>query len=151
MAKRAAVSKARKTTQRRCTPVCDIDHPARQPFQAAVEITLPDGTGGQNGFVTVPAQKRLVIEYVSGEAFMPTGQKCVFSVITTIGGASTGARHYLDSDAMGKFGAPDYFRAGQVVRLYADPKTTVMLRADRDLAVGSATARMSISGHLIDV
>ena len=82
---------------------------------------------------------------------MPTGQKCLFSVITTIGGAPTGTRHYLDSDAMGKFGAPDYFRAGQVVRLYADSGTTVMLRADRDLATGNATARMSISGHLIDV
>lgn len=90
--------------------------PSRQPFQAAVDISMPAGFGGQNGFVTVPAKKRLVIEYVSGEAFMPTGQKCLFSVITTIGGAATGTRHYLDTDAMGTFGAPDYFRAGQVVR-----------------------------------
>jgi hypothetical protein len=128
-----------------------MDNPARQPFQAAVEITMPDGTEGQNGFVTVPAKKRLVIEYASGEAFVPTGQKAVFSVFTTIGGAPTGTQHYLHTDAMGNFGAPDYFRAGQVVRLYADPGTTVMLRADRDLATGSALARMSISGHLVNV
>lgn len=145
------MKKTKPTKPQKCTPVCDVDNPARQPFQAAVEITMPAGTGGQNGFVTVPANKRLVIEYASGEAFMPTGQKCLFSVITTIGGASTGTRHYLDSDALGKFGAPDYFRAGQVVRLYADPKTTVMLRADRDIATGTATARMSISGYLVDV
>ncbi len=144
-------TKRAKPKPQKCTPVCDVDNPARQPFQAAVEISMPDGTGGQNGFVTVPANKRLVIEYASGEAFMPTGQKCLFSVITTIGGASTGTRHYLDSDALGKFGAPDYFRAGQVVRLYADPKTTVMLRADRDVATGTATARMSISGYLVDL
>ncbi len=52
---------------------------------------------------------------------------------------------------MGKFGAPDYFRAGQVVRLYADPGTTVMLRADRDIAAGEGLARMSVSGHLVAV
>jgi hypothetical protein len=144
------MKKAKAIRRRKCTPVCDVDNPVRQPFQAAVEIDMPAGTGGQNGFVTVPTGKRLVIEYASGEAFIPTGQKCLFSVITTIGGAPTGTRHYLDSDAMGKFGAPDYFRAGQVVRLYADPKTTVMLRVDRDIATGDATARMSISGYLVD-
>ncbi len=116
-----------------------------------MEITLPSGTGGQNGFVTVPAKKRLVIEYASGEAFVPTGQKVLFSVITTIGGATTGTRHYLDTDALGSFGAPDYFRAGQLVRLYADPGTTVMLRAIRDVATGDALARMSISGYLVNV
>lgn len=42
------------------------------------------------------------------------------------------------------------FRAGQVVRLHAHPKTTVMLRADRDIAEGDATARISISGYLVD-
>jgi hypothetical protein len=52
---------------------------------------------------------------------------------------------------MGKFGTPDYFRAGQVVRLYADPGTTVMLRADRDIAVGDGLVRMSVSGHFVDV
>ena len=143
--------KPKPTPQPKCTPVCDLDNPARQPFQAAVEITMPNGTEGQNGFVTVPAKKHLVIEYASGEAFVPTGQKALFSVITTIGGAPTGTRHYLDTDAMGKFGAPDYFRAGQVVRLYADPGTTVMLRAERDFATGDALARISISGYLVNV
>jgi hypothetical protein len=37
------------------------------------------------------------------------------------------------------------------VRLYADPKTTVMLRADRDSDLGNALARMSLSGYLVDV
>ena len=66
----------------KCTPTCDVDNPAKQPFQAAVEIKLPPGTGGENGFVQVPKGKRLVIEYASGEGFLPTGQKCLFSVIT---------------------------------------------------------------------
>ncbi len=122
-----------------------------QPFQAAVEIKLPNGFGGENGFVAVPKGKRLVIEYVSGEAFLPTGQKGLFSVIVSLQGQTTGTRHYLASTPMGKFGAPDYFRAGQVVRLYADPGTTVMLRIDRDIATGEGLARMSLSGHLVDM
>src|SRR5262249_54967429 len=95
--------------------------------------------------------KRLEIEYASGEAFLPTGQKGLFSVITTLAGETTGIRHYLDSDALGNFGAPDYFRAGQVVRLYADPGTVVMLRVDRDRPTGAGLAGMSISGRLAAV
>ena len=134
-----------------CTPVCDVDNPETHPFQAAVELSLPQGTGGQNGFVQVPAGKRLVIEYASGVGFLPAGQKCLFSVITSLQGQQTGTSHYLESTTVGKFGAPDCFLAGQVVRLYADPETTVMLRADRDLATGQGTVRMSVSGHLVDV
>jgi hypothetical protein len=121
------------------------------PFQTSVDLNLPVGAGGQNASFQVPAGKRLVIEYVSGEAFMPTGQKCLFSIFTSLAGQSTPTRHLLETVSFGKFGAPDYFRTAQVVRLYADPGTGVMLRADRDLTTGTATARMSLSGKLIAV
>lgn len=121
------------------------------PFQSSVDISLPAGTGGQNAFVQVPAGKRLVIEYVSGDALMPTGQKCLLSVLTLLAGQTTATQHRLETVALGKFGATDHFRAAQVVRLYADPGTTVTLRADRDLATGTATARMSLSGKLVAV
>jgi hypothetical protein len=121
------------------------------PFQFTAEIKIPNGTGGQNGGFQVPAGKRLVIEYASGEAFAPTGQKCLFSVLTSLAGQPVSTRHYLESTPLGKFGAQDYFRAGQVVRLYADPGTVVTLRIDRDLATGDALARMSISGELVAV
>ena len=51
---------------------------SKEPFQQQVEIDLPEGTGGQNGFVNVPAGKRLVIEYISSEGFLPSGQKMLF-------------------------------------------------------------------------
>ena len=121
------------------------------PFQASVEISLPAGTGGQNAFVQVPAGKRLVIEYVSGDALMPTGQKCLFSVLTSLAGQTTATQHRLETGALGKFGAPDLFRTAQVLRLYAVPGTTVTLRADRDNTTGAATARMSLSGKLVAV
>ena len=121
------------------------------PFQTSVTLSLPNGTGGQNAAFQVPAGKRLVIEYVSGDAFMPTGQKCLFSIFTSLAGQATGTQHVLETVALGKFGATDQFRTAQVVRLFADPGTTVMLRADRDLATGTATARMSLSGQLVAV
>ena len=121
------------------------------PFQTSVEISMPNGTGGQNAGFQVPAGKRLVIEYVSGDASMPTGQKCLFSIFTSLAGQTTGTRHVLETAALGKLGATDHFQTAQVVRLYADPGTAVTLRADRDLATGTATARMSLSGHLIAV
>ena len=131
--------------------VRDSDNPARQPFQASVEIKLPPGTEGQNGFVAVPAGKRLVIEYASGEAFLPTGQKGLLSVLTIVNGAKTYTRHHLATVTIGNFGAPAYFLAGQVVRLYADAGNTVMLRADRDAPTGDGLARLSISGYLVDL
>jgi hypothetical protein len=123
--------------------------PVDQPFQAHIEIALPAGTEGQNGFVTVPADRRLVIDYVSGEGFVPSGQKCVFSVITSLNGAASGTTHYLRSVQMGPFGGKDLSQTGELVRLYADPGTTVMLRADRDAPAGDGLARMTLSGHLI--
>ena len=117
-----------------------------QGFQKHVEITIGPNGGGQNGFFTVPKDKCLVIEYISGEAFMPTGQKALFGIITTVGG--TPVRHYLGTHALGKFVAQDYYWISGPAQIYAAPGTTVTLRADRDVATGTATFRMSISGHL---
>lgn len=122
-----------------------------QPFQAAVEIKLPPNQEGQNGFITVPKGKRLIIEYVSGEAFLPAGQKAVFSVITSLAGDHTGTSHYLQSTSPGKFGAQEFFCTGQVVNLFADGGTTVMLRADRDSGAGEGIARMSLCGQLVNL
>ena len=124
---------------------------ATQPFQTTVEIKLPSGTEGQNGSFHVPKGKRLVLDFASGEAFLPAGQKAVFSVITSLAGQPTGISHYLASTTLGTFGAAEYFGAGQIVRLYADPGTVVMLRVDRDAPTGDGLARMSVSGELVAV
>jgi hypothetical protein len=116
------------------------------PFQAHVEITLAPTHGGENGWVSVPAGKKLVIEYLSGEAFMPTGQKALFSVEVDQG--SGAVRHYLGTHAVGAFGSADYFWVSTPAKFYAKGGTKVNLRADRDIATGTATFRLSLSGHL---
>ena len=132
-----------------CAPVCEVNNPDKYPFQASVQVSLPAGTEGQNGFVTLPAGKRLVIEYVSGQAFLPSGQKALFSGIVSLRGRSTGRWHYLESSTTGRFGSQDCFRYGRMVKLYADAGVTVMLRTDRDSPAGAGLLRMTLSGHLI--
>ena len=119
---------------------------ALTPFQAHVEITLAPGQGGENGWVAVPKGKSLVIDYVSGEAFMPTGQKALFSILVDQG--SGAVRHYLGTHAVGAFGPSDYFWVSTPSKFYAKGGTKVDLRADRDIATGTATFRLSLSGHL---
>lgn len=121
-----------------------------QPFQASVEIKLPAGTAGQNAGVSVPTNKRLVIEYVSGSGLVPDGQKCFFSILTRLAGASTGTEHFLQSAQTPAAGTKDQSNAGQVVKLYADSGPTITLRATRDGSSGDGVARMSISGYLLD-
>jgi hypothetical protein len=118
----------------------------KDAFQTHVEIVVPKNFAGQNGFFDVPKDKCLVIEYISGEAYMPTGQKALFGIITTAGG--TEVRHYLGTHELAAFGASDYYWVSRPAHIYADPGTTVTLRADRDADTGTATFRMSISGRL---
>lgn len=146
-----AIAKTPPAPKVKCTPVCEVNNPDRHPFQASVEISLPAGTEGQNGFVTVPAGKRLVIQYVSGQAFLPSGQKALFSVIVSLQGQKVGTTHYLESTVVGPFGSQDCFQCGRMVQLYADAGNTVMLRTDRNSPAGAGLSRMSLSGHLVSV
>src|SRR5215467_12460514 len=115
-------------------------------FQTHVEIVVAAGFAGQNGSFKAPKDKCLVIDYISAEAFMPVGQKALFGIITT--GAGTQVRHYLGTHALPAFGGNDYYWVSGPAHIFADPGTTVTLRADRDADTGSATFRFSVSGHL---
>ena len=111
---------------------------------------MPPRTEGLNLSFTVPAGKTLVIEYVSGNCFVPAGQARVLSLITQVNGATTGTQFNLPTAGVGAFGGGNVlWRVGQQVLLYADGGKTVTLRADRNSATGSATPIvMSLSGHL---
>jgi hypothetical protein len=120
------------------------------PFQTSLNGSMPPGTEGLNLSFTVPAGKTLVIEYVSGNCFVPAGQTCVLSLLTEVNGATTGTQFNVQTDGVGAFGGGKVlWRAGQQVLLYADGGKTVTLRADRNSATGSATPIvMTLSGHL---
>jgi hypothetical protein len=126
--------------------VRDADNPARHGFEAAVDVALPDGFGGNNALLaTVPPGKLLVVEHVSAVAFLPPGQKFsagVHSEFTRM--------HHLVSTARGSFGSSDLFEISQPIRIYVGPGASLNVRVDRDLASGAGQARFTVSGYLID-
>ena len=87
------------------------------PFETSLSASMAPGTEGLNLSFTVPAGKTLVIEYVSGNCFVPAGQTCVLSLLTEVNGATTGTQFNMQTDNVGAFGGGNVpWRAGQQVR-----------------------------------
>jgi hypothetical protein len=128
--------------------VQDVDNPARQPFQQKMNFNLADGFSEVcMPIATVPAGKRLVIEYVSAKVNIPGGQKLrALNVFTNLNGDF--AYHFLVPTPTGAF---NEYVAGQQVRLYADPNTQVNICASRDTGDGIAPVQATISGYLVDL
>jgi len=127
--------------------VRDVDRPTAQPFEQQVEVTIPDGGGGENGFFSVPLGKLLVIEQVSARGNAPSGQRLNFSILSHTLPDLTQRFHYLarvqDEDSPTTF-----FVQSQQVRIYADASASV--RIDRNGSTGMATATFVVTGHLIN-
>jgi hypothetical protein len=132
----------------------DQDNPARQPVHFNATVTFPAGAQFANVIspFVVPANKRLVIELIAGEIFVPTGQLLRVHIITTSNG-SIGPNHALNFSTKVPFtGSQDIYTATLPVRLYADPGTTIHLQVQRDSTTGSSgTAEIAFSGYLVNL
>ena len=134
---------------------------AIQPVQVTQTCTTTAiGCGGT--IYTVPAGKRLVVEYASMSVCSLPGQSAQLSISTTIGGAAV--EHFVSiappaagpgSNSIGcnplVSTGSSLTAVGQPVRLYADAGTLVGANADRTSNTGNATFTFSISGYLVDV
>jgi len=132
------------------SPIPVYDVVDKQPFQYSIMNVDFDPTQlGQSVSFTVPAGKLLVIEYVSGNAFVDIGEAVVFSVSTTVNGVF--ANHQLVLTPVGPSGGfAKGYTASQSLILYADPETDVTIYVGNTLG-GRATMHTSISGYLIDL
>jgi hypothetical protein len=103
---------------------------------------------------TVPAGKRLVIEYASMEATLPVGQT-VRMCIQILKGSPPGidwVNHFLpmSAPAMAGLFTVHSTSVGQMVRAYADEGNVVRIVAQRnDGTGGSASATFAIAGYEI--
>ena len=123
---------------------------ARQPFHESVVLNLGVDDSNESGFIFVPPGKRLVIEYASADALMPVGQRMKIFIRTTLSGNPRD--HFLVLYRQGAMSGFDNLTAGQEVRLYADPGTSVTIQAVRLASTGSGmTAKVTISGYFVDV
>lgn len=122
------------------------------PFHQTVTGSFPAGSFGGSGIIAVPAGRRLVIEYVSAQALLPTGQNLhQVSVSTQIKG--TTAQHFLVRNEHGPHfsGTDNLFVVGQQLRLYADGGTPVIFSLARNVATGNPGYSLTVSGYLVDI
>ena len=130
--------------------VRDVDRPAAQPYQDTVDILMPFGEiGGTAALDPVPAGKRLVVEYATAQANLPSGEMARVSLIVGM------IRYELPVIPQGTFGAPPavrtYLAGSEPVRLYVDAGETVGVATERNDANGAGVVTVSISGHLVNV
>ncbi len=129
--------------------VRDVDNPARQPFQAQDA----SGFSPQNEALflfSVPAGKRLVLEYVTASILVTSGRKAGFFVRTTVTDAN-GVFHWMNPVPHGTFANVgwDVWVVSQPVRLYAAGGTQFLLGAFAD-GPGGGSATVTFSGYLVD-
>jgi hypothetical protein len=130
--------------------VRDADNPTRQPVQASAICEANNVIGCLPLIYTVPAGKRLVIEFASMDASLPVGQAAQLAIQTTVGGETVTHHLPLTPPAV-SFQGQGAAASGQQVRLYADAGTGVTVDGTRNIATGTAFFNFSISGYLVDV
>jgi hypothetical protein len=132
-------------------PVVNIND-AGQPFQNATNSVQSGTNVSVATIATVPAGKRLVIEFVSMTGQVPPGQHVELLQITTVAGTSGGITHDLLVNPQPDAVIGDaLFRASQQVRLYANAGTQVQALFRRSSSAGNATFEATLSGYLVDM
>jgi hypothetical protein len=134
------------------------DDPARLAYQRTLALSVPPGTvlGGQRDPPRHPEGQRLVIEHVSGNADVPTGQSAYVALVSRIG------TEIMSDDLLNlrfeRFGSfsfdptKDRLLLSAQVRLYADhhPNKPYLILV-RDGDTGSAFATVTVSGYLVSL
>ena len=124
----------------------------QQPFQASTFTVHPNGTNVNTmNVATVPAGKRLVIEFISVSAQVPPGQHLELATVQTLAGGHGAAHQLLIHAQPDAVIGDDIYRAVQELRLYADPGTSVQVLVRRNSGLGEATFGVTISGYLVNL
>ena len=131
----------------------DADNPAFQPF--AKYVADVPAFPGPNDTVTfdVPAGKRLVIELVTINGTLSSGNTLAVVIIKTLQPDGSTVTHHLTIPPLGKDinGRPTYCLT-HPLRLYAEPgvgSVSIFVARDGDGSTFSVGA--SISGYLVDI
>ena len=122
-----------------------------EPVVASGLFDFNEGNGSATGdLFTVPAGKRFVIEHVSGQCRVPTGQHLLDISLTpqTLGGPSV----WLIPVHVGTFG-PDLedFLVSQAVRTYSRPGDRINIFAFRSNGTGNGLCSFTVSGFLVNL
>lgn len=114
-------------------------------------LVLANENGANHVMYTVPAGKRLVIQYVEGFVTYPTGDDQPRISFTTHSGGSSEWFIFTPNPVVVVNGHTD-FAGAQQVTLYADPQTIVQVFVSTPTGhSGNAIGDFEMSGVLVDV
>ena len=120
----------------------DVDNPARQPFQFTLAPSSNVSNTATDSY-TVPAGKRVVLEYYSAQLTeYPVGGYGYMYLITTGGGRTA----YYKAVPVVASATP----MNQVTRIYADPGTTIQASVTSSSG-SSCGGNMILSGYFVDL
>ena len=121
----------------------------RQPFQKGLFVS---SLNTPMALFTVPAKKRLVVEFFSAEAAVPAGETMSrFFLFTHKAGSPVGLSeftHFIGPSSHGPSFGQEVFLASQQLRMYVKAGDELGVNAVGD---GTGGAFMSVSGYLQDV
>jgi hypothetical protein len=127
----------------------NVDNPSTNHFQKVVSATFLD-TQDTTSLATflVPAGKHLTIEFISVVGALFSGQVPICSVNVVQGGV--GVTHKINVVGVGPAAGINWFVTSQLVRLYADPGTTVLVYLTRKGGTNGGERKfdVSLSGFL---
>lgn len=119
---------------------------AQQPIQQSWGVPF-DAPG--DGEIEVPAGKRLVVEYASLDVSVDSDCRVGFLSVSTRAGGTI-ATHYVPIASHLEFGTRNVEVAGQPIRFYADPGTTVYVAYSVAGTNCSPIGGLAVSGYLVD-
>jgi hypothetical protein len=126
--------------------------PVEELFQKEVSIPVANNTLNATASFTVPANKRLVIEFIAARYNLPSPGFSLLDlqIKTSVGGQT--ATYMLVPIRTLSFGGLDVWVASQQVSIRADPGSTVTLFVGfPTLLTNGAAGFFSLSGRLINV
>lgn len=123
---------------------CNAVNPEKQPVFSNIVGGLLCGTTSDNQ-CTVPAGKRLIIEYVSGYVFQPPSASETISVAMAITDPQLGLNgnsfHHFVATKTNATGTTDVFVFSAPLRMMLHPQATFYF---------SSVAAVAVSGYLVD-
>ena len=130
-------------------PVFNVDTPSTQPFQKELNFDFNPASLGGGGSFVVPAGKRLVIEFVSGNILLEQGKAIDFAISANVNG--TTAPHRLLLNELWPWGIYSIsYNVSQSMKIYADPLAEVLVYVNNTEG-GNGSVFVSISGYLEDL
>ena len=133
--------------------VRDVDHPARASVIEGCSFFIDNGEETDVcRFVDVELGKRLVVEFISGVVWIPTGRTALAETLIS---SSSGffSNHYL-IQALQRTNVTgnDHYVVSQPFRIYIDEEKHLSVRVLRNPDdAGTVSGEFWITGHLVDV